>query len=101
LGTGFDPARLEAANQGDRGMKKIILTAVLGTAALGLAACDNAADDVDESTTIVTEEPAVEPAPVVTETAVVEGDADVDVDVDEPDVEATIGPDPSATIRAD
>lgn len=50
-------------------MKKIILTAVLGTAALGLAACDNAADEVDEGdTTVITEEPA----PTVTETSVVD-----------------------------
>ena len=48
-------------------MKKIILTAVLGTAALGLAACDNAADEGD--TTVVTEDPA--PMPTATETAVV------------------------------
>lgn len=86
-------------------MKNIIMTALLGTTALGLAACDNAADDVEESTTVVTEDPAMDPAPAptVTETAVVDGeaDADVDVDVDEPDVEATIGPDPSATVRAD
>jgi hypothetical protein len=48
-------------------MKKIILSAVLGTAALGLAACDNAADEGD--TTVVTEDPA--PMPTATETAVV------------------------------
>lgn len=56
-------------------MKKLILTAVLGTAALGLAACDNAADDVDEGdTTVITEEPA----PTVTETTVVEGETPSD-----------------------
>ena len=50
-------------------MKKIILTAVLGTAALGLTACDNAADEVDEGdTTVITGEPA----PTVTETTVVD-----------------------------
>lgn len=54
-------------------MKKIILTAVLGSAALGLAACDNAADDVEENTTVVTEDPA--PVPTATETAVVDPEA--------------------------
>jgi hypothetical protein len=80
-------------------MKSLILTAALGTAALGLAACDNAADDVDEGdTTVITEEPA----PVVTETTVVDDpDADVDIDVDDPDVQATIGSDPEATITVD
>jgi len=74
-------------------MKSLILTAVLGTAALGLAACDNAADDVDEGdTTVITEEPA----PVVTETTVVD-----DPDADDPDVEVTIGSDPEATITVD
>ena len=56
-------------------MKKLILTAILGTAALSLAACDNAADDVDEGDTTVINE---EPAPTATETTVVEGESPSD-----------------------
>jgi len=82
-------------------MKKIILTAVLGTAALGLAACDNAADDVDESTTVVTDDPALEPAPTPVPTVTETSTTVIDGTDDEPTVEATVGPDPSATIRAD
>ena len=55
-------------------MKKLVMAAFAGTALLALSACA----DPDEA-----EEPAD------------------DVDVDEPDVEATIGPEPEATIRSD
>lgn len=74
-------------------MKKLILTAVLGTAALGLAACDNAADDVDEGDTTVINEG---PAPTATETTVIDGTT--------PDGGSTVsvGPDGvSADVNAD
>jgi ABC-type glycerol-3-phosphate transport system substrate-binding protein len=51
-------------------MRKLILTAVLGSAALGLAACGNDADDAASGagdTTIV----ETQPAPTATETTVV------------------------------
>ena len=90
-------------------MKKLILTAVLGTAALGLAACDNAADDVDEHETTVINE---EPAPTATETTVVEGETPSDgstvsvgtegvsADVDAGDARVTTDGD-SATVTTD
>jgi len=92
-------------------MKKIILTAVLGSAALGLAACDNAADDVEESTTIVTEDPA--PAPTVTETATVDpatptdgstvsvGPDGVEADIDAGDARVRTDGDGTTTVTTD
>lgn len=83
-------------------MKKLVMAAFAGTALLALGACadpDEAEEPAVEETTIIDE--TVAPAPTVTETAVVDGDDDLDVDVDEPDVEATIGPEPEATIRSD
>lgn len=92
-------------------MKKLILTAVLGTAMLGLAACDDTADDVDEAdTTVVTEEPA----PVVTETTVVDPAAQTDdgstvsvgpdgmsADIDAGDTRVTADSDGNATVTTD
>ena len=81
-------------------MKKLVMAAFAGTALLALSACadpDEAEEPAVEETTVIDE--TVAPAPTVTETAVVDGDDDVDVD--EPDVEATIGPEPEATIRSD
>jgi hypothetical protein len=94
-------------------MKKIILTAVLGSAALGLAACDNAADDVEESTTVVTEDPAMDPAPAVTETApsdtatptdgstVSVGPDGVEADVDAGDARVRTDGDGTTTVTTD
>src|SRR5690606_13745482 len=89
------------------GMRKLILTAAVGAAALGLAACDNAADEVDEGdTTVITEEPT----PTATETAWMEtpddgstvsvGPDGVNADVDAGDVRvSTDGR--SATVETD
>ena len=63
-------------------MKKLILTAAAGTAALALAACDARDEADDADTTVITEEPAPAPLPTVTETP-----AD---DTTAPDVEATV-----------
>ncbi len=84
-------------------MKRIILAAIAGTALLGLGACNNTdaddtADDAADSTTIV--EPAPLPTVTATDTTTVIDDGDTDTD-GEPDVEATIGPDPSATVKTD
>jgi uncharacterized lipoprotein NlpE involved in copper resistance len=90
-------------------MKKIILTAMLGTAALGLAACDNAADEGD--TTVITEEPA--PAPTATETAVVDpatptdgstvsvGPDGVEADIDAGDARVRTDGDGTTTVTTD
>ena len=91
-------------------MRKIFLTALVGSAALGLAACDTDPDTVEEGdTTIVAEEPA----PTVTETTVVNpgdtptdgstvsvGPDGVNADVDAGDVRVTTDGD-SATVTTD
>lgn len=88
-------------------MRKFILTAAICTAAFGLAACDNAPDEVDEGdTTFITEQPA----PTATETAWVDAPDDgstvsvgpdgVSADVDAGDVRvSTDGR--SATVETD
>lgn len=91
-------------------MKKIILSAVLGTAALGLAACDNAADEGD--TTVVTEDPS--PMPTATETAVVDpaatptdgstvsvGPDGVEADIDAGDARVRTDGDGTTTVTTD
>ena len=90
-------------------MNKLILTAVLGTAALGLAACGDTADD-DADTTVITEEPA----PVVTETTMVDpgatpddgstvsvGPDGVNADIDAGDTRVTADSDGNATVTTD
>lgn len=49
-------------------MKKFVLTALAGTAALGIAACDNSPDTVEEGDTTIT----TEPMPTATETTTVD-----------------------------
>ena len=87
-------------------MNKVFLAAASGAALLSLGACNNDPDEVEpaaEGDTTIIEDTA--PAPTVTETTTVIDERTVDTDPDavdgEPDVEATIGPDPSATIRTD
>jgi starvation-inducible outer membrane lipoprotein len=89
-------------------MRKLILTALAGTAALGLAACDSDPDTIEDGdTTIIAEEPA----PTVTETAVVTetpndgstvsvGPNGVNADVDAGDVRVTTDG-KSATVETD
>ena len=72
-------------------MKKLTMAAFAGTALLALAACadpDEAEEPAVEETTVIDE--TVAPAPIVTETAVVDGDDGpprefVDNRVDRPD----------------
>ena len=80
-------------------MKKFAILSA-SVALLALGACVDADDDddaADETAVIETETTVPAPAPTVTETETTV----IDETDEEPSVEATIGPEPEATIRAD
>ena len=80
-------------------MKKFAILSA-SVALLALGACVDADDEddaADETAVIETETTVPAPGPTVTETSttvIEDGD-------DEPSVEATIGPEPEATVRSD